>query len=314
MASARTKLERRKSGGGGKDTLAMERNDANCGDCDRPVRSNQNAMFCDLCEHWFHIGCQHMHINEYKLYMHEDYKATWFCKQCNSRVRHLSKENKAIKEENTMLKEENTGLKRANEELKEQIKLLEELQEQFHDTVNKVDGLKTQIKQEILEEVLEDLDERREKEEKKSNLIIFNVEEKTYQSRQERMDSELKFCEEIFQSIETEATTRNIIEIRRLGKYNAQGTNANPRPLLVKMTDTHIKWNIIKNGKKLRDVRNHMISKLRIVPDLTRKEREADKKLKEELKAKRDVGETDWIIKKGKLQRKSFLLTNPRVH
>ena len=65
-----------------------------------------------------------------------------------------------------------------NAELMEQIKRLEELLERFKDTVNKVDSLKTQIKQEIIQEMFEDQDERREKEEKKSNLIICNVEEK----------------------------------------------------------------------------------------------------------------------------------------
>ena len=60
--SAKTKLER--SEGGGRDTV--ERTETNCGDCDRTVRSNQNAVLCDLCEHWFHIGCQHMHVNEYR--------------------------------------------------------------------------------------------------------------------------------------------------------------------------------------------------------------------------------------------------------
>ena len=58
---------------------------------------------------------------------------------------------------------------------------------------------------------------------------------------------------------------------------------------------------------------NDAIRKLRIVPDLTKKEREADKKLKEELKAKKDAGDNDWMIKKGKLQRKTFFLI-PRVN
>ena len=66
----------------------------------------------------------------------------------------------------------------AERRLMGQIKRLEELQEQFKDTVNMVDSLKTQIKQEIIQEMFEDQDERREKEEKKSNLIICNVEEK----------------------------------------------------------------------------------------------------------------------------------------
>ena len=131
------------------------------------VRANQNAMLCDLCEHWFHVGCQHMSSNEYKLYMHEDHKAPWFCKQCYNRFKHLGKECKAIKAENTILKEENIGLKRTNAELLEQIKRLEELQEQFKDTVNMVDSLETQLKQEIIREVFEDLDEKEKKKKRK---------------------------------------------------------------------------------------------------------------------------------------------------
>lgn len=315
-------MERRRSEGGKKDI--PEGTDLNCGDCNKSVRANQNALFCDLCEHWFHIGCQHVPLSEYKLYKHDDHKAPWFCKPCHNRFKQLRKENREIKVENDKLRDENTELKKTNTELLEQIKRLEELQSQFKDTVNKVDNLKTQIKQEIIQEVFEDLDERREKEEKKSNLIIYNVEEKTYNSRQERIDRELQFCEEVFQSIGVDATNRSIVEVRRIGKYNPQNTspestttttthtttNTRPRPLLVKMTDMRIKWDIIKNGRKLREVSNESISKVRIVPDLTKKEREVDKKLREELKAKKDAGETDWMIKKGKLQRKTFLQTN----
>ena len=78
-------------------------------------------------------------------------------------------------------------------------------------------------------------------------MIIFNVEEKRYESRQERVDSELKFCDEIFKKIGVKATNRNVVEVRRIGRHNLQNeenegsTNARPRPLLVKMTDTLLK-------------------------------------------------------------------------
>ena len=79
-------------------------------------------------------------------------------------------------------------------------------------------------------------------------MIIFNVEGKRYESRQERIDSELKFCDEIFKKkIGVEATNRNVVEVRRIGRHNPQNeenegsTNARPRPLLVKMTDTLLK-------------------------------------------------------------------------
>ena len=76
-------------------------------------------MICELCDYWFHIGCQQISINEYKLYNHEDHKAPWFCKQCYHKFRQLSKEHKEVKTENSSLRTENLDLKKANAELME---------------------------------------------------------------------------------------------------------------------------------------------------------------------------------------------------
>lgn len=60
-----------------------------CGDCNKAVRSNQNGLLCELCEEWFHIGCQKIPLAEYKIYKHEDCKAIWFCNKCNNKLKHL---------------------------------------------------------------------------------------------------------------------------------------------------------------------------------------------------------------------------------
>lgn len=60
-----------------------------CGDCNKAVRSNQNGLLCELCEEWFHIGCQKIPLAEYKIYKHEDCKAIWFCNKCNNKFKHL---------------------------------------------------------------------------------------------------------------------------------------------------------------------------------------------------------------------------------
>jgi len=43
------------------------------------------------------------------------------------------------------------------------------------------------------------------------------------------------------------------------------------------------------------------MSEIYISPDLTLREREADKKLRDELRQKREDGEEGWFIKRGKL-------------
>lgn len=105
------------------------------------------------------------------------------------------------------------------------------------------------------------------------------------------------------------------MEVQRIGKYNQsnserergrEGQNPNLHPLLVKMTYIKMKWNIIKGAKRMRENTNETMRKIRIVPDLTRNEREMDRTLREELKAKRDAGEMDQYIRRGKLHKRTF--------
>ena len=56
---------------------------------------------------------------------------------------------------------------------------------------------------------------------------------------------------------------------------------------------------MIKRSKELKELDNPDIKNIFIAPDLTKKEREEQYKLKEELREKRDEG-GKWIIKKDK--------------
>lgn len=89
--------------------------------------------------------------------------------------------------------------------------------------------------------MLEVMEENKEKEEKKTNLVIYNLEETQCENRQERIDNEIKCCEKIFRETEIEATSRNIVEVKRLSKYTARDNagrenTPKPKPLLVKLT------------------------------------------------------------------------------
>ena len=77
-----------------------------------------------------------------------------------------------------------------------------------------------------------------------------------------------------------------------------------PRPLLIKLKDARAKWEIVRNGKNIKDTRKEHLKRAVIVPDQTRREREKSKKLRDELQEKRDNGEEGWFIKRGQLVKK----------
>lgn len=69
------------------------------------------TQICDLCDMWYHIGCEHISVSEYELWKHENQKAPRFCRLCINRFKHLKNESETISEENTEFSNENDELK-----------------------------------------------------------------------------------------------------------------------------------------------------------------------------------------------------------
>ena len=56
-----------------------------------------------------------------------------------------------------------------------------------------------------------------------------------------------------------------------------RAVGARPRPLLVKMENEKMKWDIIKNAKKVKDVQIEKFRNISIVPDKTQRKRRIQK-------------------------------------
>ena len=91
------------------------------------------------------------------------------------------------------------------------------------------------------------------------------------------------------------------------------------RPLLVRMEKAKDKWTILNKAKILRNSENLKVKygedttrvnpkKVYIHPDLTKREREANKKLTDELQKLRDEGKTDLQIHRGRIVRREDVL------
>ena len=136
------------------------------------------------------------------------------------------------------------------------------------------------------------------------NLVIYGVDESADENGKEREKEGTEFSKRLFDELNVNDV--KVDGIIRLGKRNQREGNqgiVKQRPMLVKLQEAREKFELLKRGNKLKQSHNVRLRKIVIAPDLTKMERDKDKKLREELKEKKLAGENGWFIKKGKLQR-----------
>ena len=265
--------------------------DIGCSKCSKKVKSN--GVQCGECDTWYHNSCAKVSKDQCKV-LQEISGCSWYCGRCSGKQKNLITENSRLRERYEEVKDRLESLEIIMGDLREEIRNL---------TANVGQGRSGSLTlEEVRNEVREEIKEQNEREKKKNNIVMYNIEESTKAERDER----LKACGEII-SGELGMTNVEIVEVSRLGKVEeASGNtrrNQKPRPVLVKLRNPGEKWGIIAQGKRLKNSENEKVKNVFIAPDLTMKEREHEKKLREELQIKKDNGEMGWYIKKGELRR-----------
>jgi hypothetical protein len=143
------------------------------------------------------------------------------------------------------------------------------------------------------------IEEFKEKEEKKSNVIIFNVLESNAANVTDRKNADIIVYKDICKSIDIEE--HNILNIFRIGSK----IEGKIRPLVVKSNE-YIRTQIIKNAHKMRDVRADVCFKRAVLkPDLTKTEQIEEKALIVDLKRRRGLGEKVFI-RRGKIETSKY--------
>lgn len=150
------------------------------------------------------------------------------------------------------------------------------------------------------------LDEEKNRETRKANLVFYNIPESTTQhatanttalsTSSSTNDDNMKI-KQIFMKLGLTADIR-ISKTLRLGRNNA---SINPKPILVTLSDSKDKFNILRVAKNLRMLpTDDNCKNVYISPDLTKQQQQENKLLRIELLRRRDAGE-DVIIRKNKV-------------
>ena len=236
-----------------------------CKKCKFLVKDNENAMCCESCDGWVHIGCCGMSLQKYKSIQAVSDIVHWFCEQCDKKVM-------------TMLV------------------TLNKLEA-------RLDDLEDKIEVSIEKKIDDMLEERMLREEKKANLIVFGLHEAPPEvNGKDRLHFDIGELGKI-QSIagkELEINEGQISKAFRIGKLDTDDKH-NPRPLCIKFKNVDDKYRILKGASLLKDVKENWLKNVGFSPDYTQLQRKKQKDAVMELKNRKSKGETDLIIRNFKV-------------
>ncbi|KAK4318776.1 hypothetical protein Pmani_010199 [Petrolisthes manimaculis] len=278
---------------GGEDGEDVAASPKPCGTekCKKIVKDADSGIRCDECELWFHAGCEQVSVGFYKE-LQKSRTQLWMCKKCRGSRKNYKQEIIKLRAENEEMKEENRKMDTKVKDLEtkngEMKKKLQELEEKLLST-------KSDITSQVMNMVRDEMNERDETQKRANNIVVYNLPEPDGTVVEERIKEDINKCAYLLKDVlKVEVGVTKVI---RFGKRN--DNNTRPRPTLIKLENESEKWHVLSKAKNLKYA-NEETRKIGISPDMTKRQREENKKLRDELKIRRDRGER-WQIKRGQL-------------
>ena len=128
-------------------------------------------------------------------------------------------------------------------EVKNEIKA--ELRDEIKTTFNEEKMVKRTIEK-VFEQMHEHMREREDRQNRKNNLVMYNVPGSTHQDPRERQTQDLVFCQDVIEnSLGVDSRAYEMVSVVRLGKTRTDDRN---RPVLIKMKSEYEKWEILRNA------------------------------------------------------------------
>ena len=147
----------------------------------------------------------------------------------------------------------------------------------------------------ILLKVNQEMEERFEKFKRRKNIVVYGMPEREDRSSNERLETDNSNIRKLLG--ELNVNIKNF-EVSRIGKQALRGI---PRPIRIECNKESEKYEILKKAASLRFSKNTDLKKVVINSDMSFRERESQKLLREELKQRRLAGERNIKISKGRI-------------
>ena len=295
-----------------------------CGRCKSyllktPKNKGDQSLMCDCCNLYYHIRC--VGVSDEKLKILDDADTHWYCSICNiaagklkAQVTVLEANYLELKSDletvSTNLKVQTDELTRVEKDLTANLTLkFDQLQAQINelkidtDDTDKdnttspinVPKIRSIITDEI-KELKKDDEELKLQEKKKNNLIFFKFPEGEFETNDELMIDDFTKLKEACQP--TELQEKDISQLFRIGKK----VHGKIRPILVTFKDEELRMKILKKSREMElKTEDGELIKVSVSTDKTPKQCETEKRLREEIQARKAQGEQDLVIRNEKI-------------
>ena len=315
---------------------------SSCASCEKLPLRNEAIISCDICETWTCRDCCSINEKLIEAATKTNSKLNYVCESCTSDVpkirnlmkiqqrqermeQNLKEIQETVEVHTTAIQENGNNIADHEERIKSIEKVIKdnklaEYSGEFPPLVNFAEKLTSQEQNttklnKTIQQQAEDKEEETRKASKALNLIIYGIpENETDEVHQMKQD--FIMIKQVYENKVTIDTT-DITQIIRIGKKSEGKT----RPIKITCVNAEIKKEILTNNKFLRiEGEQYEMCECRTNPgkhlhvnvttDKTKKEREDESILIQELKTRRAAGE-NVLIKKGKIvnrvqQRKAF--------
>jgi len=205
--------------------------------------------------------------------------AWWGCRSC---VSFATKMNARFKEVDKRMDELTARVEENSEGLEQAQEKIDKVEKNVGEVGKKVEESEKRMEDQMYEEM-------RAREAIRRNIVIYGLEEQNKDTDKERMEADLAECERVIRATGVRAGKKEIRFCRRIGE---KGKTKGMRPILLGMKTEIVKIEILDAAKELQNTRYKNVS---IGPDQTRKQKQAETKLNEEVarKNKEELTEDD---------------------
>lgn len=266
-------------------------------ECENCKIESDTLVQCEKCKLWLCCDCQCISPNMLKAIKQFD-SLHWFCKSCEPNIQEVLQPKSThpeIIQKNVecRLQTMESQLAKLTSNISALTSSWEERKASFQSETNASSFITSTASPNQM--ALRIVDEYKDHESRKMNLIFHKVPESEQADPVAKHDHDKKFVFSVAKELGIEGL--EVINSARIGRTNESGE----RLLKVKVNNLYIKKQILSKAKTLRQVKDDKISKVYITPDLSYQERLHQKSLRSELHRRRNAGETNLIIRKGQI-------------
>ena len=252
-----------------------------CIACKAHVKKNDKAVQCSLCQLWVHVTCEGMADECFKVLANASKNGGmyWACRSCTA---YAAKFNNSIQEINRRLSKLESKVEEGANEVKEVQEEVSAMKESI-DKLNQNSSLAASNSSEAV------FSELRERENRKQNLVIHNLEESGSRNKEDRIRDDKKLLHDVLRQMDVKANVDKEIKfITRIGRKPDEGS----RPLLIGFKDQRLRDDVLDCSYRLNDCGEPWCD-VNVIPDLTNRQRKEEREIRAEAKRLNDERSED---------------------